>query len=80
MNKAYVCIVLMQHDVTHEYRLLTELAIAENEEKALLRAQLLAHPGHGGVDHWITLHRQIEEVDRETLEQAAREVLGWSAS
>ena len=78
MSKAYLCMVLMQHEMTHEWRLLSDLAIAESEEKALLHAQLLAHPGHGGVDHWTTLHRQVEELDRETLEEVAREVLGWS--
>jgi hypothetical protein len=75
--KAYVCVVLMQHQNTHEYRLLTDIAIAPSEEEALIKATLLAHPPDGGPDNWVALSREVQEMDRETLERAAAEVLGW---
>lgn len=76
--KAYVCSILMQHKKSCEYRLLTDLAVAPTEEEALVHAALLAHPGHGGIDDWIILNKQVQELDREAIERAASEVLGWS--
>ena len=76
--KAYVCSILMQHKDTNEYRLLTDLAVAPGEQEALIQATLIAHPGQGGYDNWIVLNKQVQELDREALERAAREVLGWS--
>ena len=73
--KAYICVVLMQHENTHESRLLTDLVAAPDEEQALVKASLLAHPG--GHDNWTVLSKEVHEVDRDTLRRAAAEVLGW---
>ena len=73
----YVLLLHMQHSKTGEHRLLTSVEIASSEEEALLKASLLAHPGQGQVDNWNVLSRHVEEVDREVLERAATEVLGW---
>ena len=73
--RAYVCVVLMQHDNKQESRILTELVAAAGEEEALVRAAVLAHPG-GGHDNWTVLSREVHEVDRDTLERVAARVLG----
>lgn len=74
--KAYICVVLMQHENKHENRLLAELVAAPDEEQALVKASLLAHPG--GHDNWTVLSKEVHEVDRDTLRRAAAEVLGWN--
>lgn len=76
--KAYICVVQMQHEKTHEHRLVTDLCVAPSEEEALIKAALLAHPS--GHDNWTVLSREAQELDREKLERAAAEVLGGSAS
>jgi hypothetical protein len=73
--KAFICVVLMQHEVTHEHRILTELAVAESEADALIKATLLAHPS--GHDKWSVLSKDVSEVDPEALERAAVEVLNY---
>ena len=74
--KAFICAVLMQHDNKQESRLLTDLVVAPDEEQALVKASLLAHPG--GHDNWTVLSKEVHEVDRDTLRRAAAEVLGWN--
>ncbi len=74
--KAYICVVLMQHENKHDSRLLTDLVAAPDEEQALVKASLLAHPG--GHDNWTVLSKEVHEVDRDTLRRAAAEVLGWN--
>ena len=74
--KAYICVVLMQHENNQESRLLTDLVAAPDEEQALVKASLLAHPG--GHDNWTVLSKEVHEVDRDTLRRAAAEVLGWT--
>ena len=74
--KAYICVVLMQHENNHESRLLADLVAAPDEEQALVKASLLAHPG--GHDNWTVLSKEVHEVDRDTLRRAAAEVLGWN--
>ena len=74
--KAYICVVLMRHESNQENRVLTDLVVATDEEQALVRAALLAHPG--GHDQWSVLSREVRALDEETLERAAAEVLGWS--
>jgi len=76
--KAFICAVLMQHDNKQESRLLTDLVVASDEEQALVKASLLAHPG--GHDNWTVLSKEVHEVDRDTLRRAAAEVLGWADS
>lgn len=71
--KAYICVVLMQHENTHEHRILTDLVVAPGEAEALIKAALLAHPS--GHDNWSVLSREVQELDREALERAAAEVL-----
>ncbi len=75
--KAYICVVLMQHESTHENRVLTDLIVAPGEEEALVKVTLLAHPS--GHDKWSVLSKEVREIDRETLERAAAEALGWRA-
>ena len=77
--KAYICSILMQHKDTQEYRLLADIAVARSEEEALVQATLMAHPGQGGYDNWVALNKQVQELDREAIERAAREVLGWTS-
>ncbi len=72
--KAYICAVLMQHENKQESRLLTDLVAAANEEEALVKAAVLAHPG--GHDSWTVLSREVSELDRDTLERVAARVLG----
>ena len=72
--KAYICVVLMQHDNQHESRLLTDLFAAPDEEQALVKASVLAHPG--GHDRWTVLSREVHEIDRDTLASVAAQVLG----
>ena len=76
--KAFICAVLMQHDNKQESRLLTDLVVAPDEEQALVKLSLLAHPG--GHDNWTVLSKEVHEVDRDTLRRVAAEVLGWSDS
>jgi hypothetical protein len=73
----YVLSSFMRHDQTGEYRMLINIEVAASEEEASVKASLMAHPGQGEKDHWIVLSRHVEAVERETLERAAREVLGW---
>lgn len=73
--KAFICVVLMQHEETHEHRILTELVVAKSEADALIKATLLAHPS--GHDKWSVLSKEVAEVDSEALERAAVEVLGY---
>jgi hypothetical protein len=72
--KAYVCVVLMQHENNQENRLLTDLVAAASEEEALVKASILAHPG--GHDNWTVLSREVQELDRDTLSHVAAQVLG----
>jgi hypothetical protein len=74
--KAFICAVLMQHDNKQESRLLTDLVVAPDEEQALVKVSLLAHPG--GHDNWTVLSKEVHEVDRDTLRRVAAEVLGWN--
>ena len=74
--KAFICVVLMQHDTKQESRLLTDLVAAPNEEEALVKASVLAHPGAAGHDNWTVLSREVQEVDRDTLSRVAAQVLG----
>lgn len=76
--KAFICVVLMRHENNHESRLLTDLVAAPGEEEALVKASVLAHPG--GHDHWTVLSREVHEVDRDTLERVAAQVLGGGAT
>ena len=76
--KAFICAVLMQHDNKQESRLLTDLVVAPDEEQALVKTSLLAHPG--GHDNWTVLSKEVHEVDRDTLRRAAAEVLGGTGS
>ena len=73
-QKAYICVVLMQHENNQESRLLTDLVAAPDEEQALVKASVLAHPG--GHDNWTVLSREVHELDRETLQTVAAQVLG----
>lgn len=73
-SKAYICVVLMQHENKNESRLLTDLVAAPDEEQALVKAAVLAHPG--GHDHWTVLSREVQEIDRDTLSSVAAQVLG----
>lgn len=75
-QRAYVCVVLMQHDNKQESRLLTELVAAASEEEALVKASVLAHPG--GHDHWTVLSREVQEIDRDTLQRVSSQVLNDS--
>ena len=75
--KMFVLILLAQHAKTGEQRLTARALVATDEEEALVKASLLAHPGEGSADNWAVLSRRVEEVDRDVLEQAAAEVLGW---
>jgi hypothetical protein len=74
--KAFICAVLMQHDNKQESRLLTDLVVAPDEEQALVKVSLLAHPG--GHDNWTVLSKEVHEVDGDTLRRVAAEVLGWN--
>ena len=73
-TKAYVCVVLMQHENNQESRLLADLVAANSEEEALVKASILAHPG--GHDNWTVLSREVQELDRDTLQSVAAQVLG----
>ena len=75
--KAYICVVLMQHDNKQESRIRAELVAAPDEEQALVRVSALAHPGGGGGhDNWTVLSREVQELDRDTLQRVAAQVLG----
>lgn len=72
--KAFICVSMMQNEKTSEHRILADLVVAPSNEEALIKATVLTHPS--GHDNWSVLSKEVKEVDSETLEQVANEVLG----
>jgi hypothetical protein len=78
--KLYICLLILKHADTGGSLSSTKLAIASSKEAALQQCEAFIRKGAfaSGTRDWIIERSSFTEVDRELLEQAATEILGWS--
>lgn len=74
----YACTLLLKDPATGESGLLTHFTIASTDENALSIATSFANVTvRSQTGNLVIEDYQLAVVDRETLECAAREILGW---
>jgi hypothetical protein len=76
----YICMLLLKHPDSGKPLAFTSVQIAMSEDKALKQCQALIRKGEfaSGTRNWAIESSSVKVVDRETIEQAARQILGWA--
>ena len=74
----YVCLLLLKHPDSGGSLAFTSVEIATNEDEALKYAQSTIRKGEfaSGTRNWVIESSNAKVIERETIEQAAKQVLG----
>lgn len=79
-SRMYTCSLLLRSATTHDRALFTHTTIAETREEAMEHAAASADLAtrRAGWGEWEVENSTVIEIDRDLIERAAREVLGWA--
>lgn len=79
--KMFVCLFELRQPNSTEFLTVTDVVVAKDESDARHQCEALVREGSfaSGTRGWVIDRFTFREVNRNMLERAATEVLGWSA-